>query len=1034
MNQYEHNHHDRAPSPRRIPFSGIFLGVVLALTLFQISGAARPQSCEVNEERCRVSAGFSAVSADADGLIDGITAASSSAFGALIYPDYKALEAEARAALKRGLELRESISPYRDNNDFDTFLRELDYQSGFDAPYTGSLPDGTGKTLNQVVQEAEDDLRKARDLYAFLVVHGPDHRFRADGDYSAALCAFTEDPYPADPDFTGQVLPPVIDWCDFRARLRQSVREATNIRMIFGQEFMVDALGVNFSGNFFGGEEMVEREVARLRAAKNQFELAETFLASALKKSVGSGCLISDFYTQTEWALLSRASEMQGNAQYHIASRLSYLGVGSPQSVPQAQDAAQGEFRRSAIDGYIKLIGLAGLGGDTTPSCAAGERPDGNLVADMAINLLETQRESAEMADGRNIFGFDVTQTPARHYKSSIALNCNTAAGERGLWDEAKCAAENARSLQIYEEDKTRFFEASQTSLRDAVDDIRQGLDTDIYNVTGCDRNAVASDAPYFTCVETQIAAIETCLGQAHLDSFDTCMNSVNTGTDSRTALYNLNSVHQDYLAIKKAAANIDERIRLSNDANATVTDAIGLTGISEGLAAVSAAALDAISCIDFSDLGSGTGQSTVPCAAAGVNNGIQQGLAVAATTLRDIDIADAENKQETENLLLDLTELVLQAKSAHQNYFSQKSDVQGMLDGLNRDYLETQRQRAYFDSSPANDPSFRIVRDSARIALAKELEKSAQIAYLAARRAEYEYANSLYKYDFRISDIYRARTADDIIVFLNGLQNATNNMAGAANADNEAFDMPTISVAKHVLQLTDDVLMSEGFTTPAAIEAERTRRFRLWVADNTELNTSEGNGKPILRFNMTTSLFDSGLFSNLILQGYDSIWRLQLGGKGEPYAENTGVSVNLVTAQTDADVTYRSISMTQGGLSHLKSLAGCVYDYRLVEPAVMLGSVWPSNQNSESTTATFSANINDINPYALSNFRTGAFEGRPISATDWEVLVRAGAPTVNQSDMNLQLLTDIELDFSAVKSSRTAGAPDPADCVRIDW
>ena len=98
------------------------------------------------------------------------------------------------------------------------------------------------------------------------------------------------------------------------------------------------------------------------------------------------------------------------------------------------------------------------------------------------------------------------------------------------------------------------------------------------------------------------------------------------------------------------------------------------------------------------------------------------------------------------------------------------------------------------------------------------------------------------------------------------------------------------------------------------------------------------------------------------------------------------------------------------------------------------LGSVWPSNQNAETATSTFSANVNDINPYALSNFRTNAFEGRPISSTDWEILIRAGAPTIDQSDMNLQLLTDIELNFSAVKSSRTAGAPDPADCVRIDW
>ena len=63
---------------------------------------------------------------------------------------------------------------------------------------------------------------------------------------------------------------------------------------------MVDALGMNFSGNIIGGEEYVKQEVAKLRAAENQFKLAEQFLASSFNHAVGDGCVISDFYTDSE--------------------------------------------------------------------------------------------------------------------------------------------------------------------------------------------------------------------------------------------------------------------------------------------------------------------------------------------------------------------------------------------------------------------------------------------------------------------------------------------------------------------------------------------------------------------------------------------------------------------------------------------------------------------------------------------------------------------------------------------------------------
>jgi hypothetical protein len=427
---------------------------VLALALILIASAidllpgdilaqSPDTECAKDGNTCPMTGDFGPISVDA--APPGawvLTAPGAPAFSALVYdPDFKLIEQEARARLKRGLDAREALSPYKGNVEFDTYVKKFDYQAGWNRAYSGYDPYGDTLTLIDLIGRADQDLREARDLYAYLLVYAPEYRFRTDSYYisdvhtnqgfTEPLCGVTdkEDPDPADPTFSGQVLDPVIDWCNFRARLHQSVREAANLRMIFGQQFMVDAMGLHFSGTeFYGGEEAVRGELAQLRAAKHQYELAEQGLAEALDRAVGSGCYVSDFYTQSEWSLMSRAIENQETAQHHIAVRLSYMDVASPEQVGQADAAAQEAFRQASVNGYIKLIGMASLGAAQPLGigCNVGERPDGQLAAEMALNLAETRRKSHELADGRNIFGFDVTFTPARPYKSSVAMNCST--------------------------------------------------------------------------------------------------------------------------------------------------------------------------------------------------------------------------------------------------------------------------------------------------------------------------------------------------------------------------------------------------------------------------------------------------------------------------------------------------------------------------------------------------------------------------------------------------------------------------------
>jgi hypothetical protein len=662
--------------------------------------------------------------------------------GPLAYDDLTAVEREARDKLKRGLDVREALSPYRGRTEFQDYVRKLDIRAGWQAAaegvaYEGESPYTESLSLAGLINKADQDLREARDLYAFLAVFAPEARFRQDGYYitdthdvegfPGTLCgaANKEDPNPLDPAHTGQVLAPVIDWCDFRARLRQSVREAANLRLIYGQEFMVDAMGLHFSGNFVGGEDAVRAEIAQLDAARYQFELAEVGLAEALDRAVGNGCRVSDFYTQNEWALLSRAAENQETAQHHIAVRMSYMGVAGPENVPQVHAQALEAYRAAATDGYLKLVGLAGLANAPGTCAVAGGQPiSTTLVADVALGLMETRRSARQMNEGRNIFGFNTTFTPARNYRSSDPMNCDTLpVGERGLWDEAWCAAKLAETFQDIEKLNTRDYEQSQAALRNEVQDLQSGVDQRVADVSGCANTG--NDDAWYACVADQRQFLTTCLAKVGepyepplaADPFGVCMadpdKDIKNGA-AKQALVDLRGIYLQQYALAQRAENMNERVQLSKDANATVTDWLHAKGEAETAARVAEALYSMTS--DMADLGRQAPWSMVAVNNAGAANLIAQFKAGSVSMKADVAIADAEKHKEVENLLLDMSELAIDAYAAAQQFQSKYLEYEALLDGLDDDVTEAQRQRAHFAALPANDPSYRLVCESSRM------------------------------------------------------------------------------------------------------------------------------------------------------------------------------------------------------------------------------------------------------------------------------------------------------------------------------
>jgi hypothetical protein len=1010
-------------------FSGILLGVTLALTLTLQSSTA---ACGPNQqsEYCSENYGLlgfpSAVggrTSEPGAEFPAVDRPLSPTAGRLTYADHKEIEAQARTLLKRNAEFREDISPYHpEAPNFDSLVRKFDDSGEFNAP----VPDPDDPTrqisLGARIDLATADLRQARDLYAFLAVYADEPRFRADDDYATTipsgyaepLCGSTdkEEPNPPDPAHSGQVLPPVIDWCNFTARLRQSVREAAYIRLIFGQQFAVDALGLRFSTQspFVGGEAFVRQEVAKLEAAVYQYELAETEMAEALGRAVGSGCYVSDFYSLAEWSVLSRAVAGKEHAQHAIAVRKSYLddyGATADQRIA----AAQATFRTAAVEQHIKLIGLAGLSANPTACVtrSGGELPDGTALTEMVLNMLETREKSREMGEGRNVFGFDARFTPASSYGRP-----GDSTDPAGLWNQAWAAMEVARSIQRQTEQAERNFDLNQIDLIGAITGVKTNVDQTLYDVVSCDSNELDANE-LADCVADQISLIAAC--DVTSDGFDACIQDprILSGSDLKRTRQDLRAAYLSIAKIDKQIENVKESERYEHERNARVKSAILTNGEWQTGFAVVETLANAVQ-LTFSKPW-GVPEVTVnpgaPVAAAA------RGWSIMRQAATDAEIEDANSEANVRNILLELIELQADKDIALQQYSSQLTEYEGLAGVAEKALIEAQRQRAYVQQSPANDPSYRIVRDSLRLQLADALDKAARFSYLAAKRAEYEFAARMSASNFAISEIYRARTAYDIELYLSKLRGVTDNLL-----DEQAAVHPSdfkISVAQHLLGLTDEAL---GMTGDRA-RAERTRLFRQWVADRTQTGS---DGKPQLVFDFTTSEARNGIFSNVIQQGYDLYWLHKLAGVGEPRPANTGISINLVTEQGEA-LTYRTVVLTQSGSVHMRTFAGCIFDYRLIAPAVLLGLEWPQNQPAEEVSAVFRAGVNGAN-----GERTSGFRGRSVSATAWQVQVFAGRPQIDLPDMDLQQLTDVELTFSTTYATRSPSNPDPRDCVRIDF
>ena len=254
-----------------------------------------------------------------------------------------------------------------------------------------------------------------------------------------------------------------------RTGVLTATREIANVHLIFGNEFLVDALDYRFStGANPSADQIIQKEIDQLNLALQQFTLAVDILAYAFNADFGgpSGVHIGDYFTNREFELFGITSERMVMAMDEIAKR--YRDKGQDQQ-------AMAVYSRGFTAQYAQALALA--------QKAAEQDADFlyNGGWQLMNNLGRLRAQAQAIRDGLNPFGFRAEYVPLQPYSELENLTRNQ------LLRDASEDEIEARNAQ-------REFDVNATQLQTELQNQRLTYDNQLLELCG------ASSDDYRTC------------------------------------------------------------------------------------------------------------------------------------------------------------------------------------------------------------------------------------------------------------------------------------------------------------------------------------------------------------------------------------------------------------------------------------------------------------------------------------------------------------------------------------------------------
>lgn len=770
-----------------------------------------------------------------------------------------------------------------------------------------------------------------------------------------------------------------------------ATRELAAIHLIFGNEFMVDAIDYRFGGNDPRADQIIAEELNQLRMAQQQFELAFDVLAHAFNSDLGGvqPTYIGDFFDEREYKLFGALSERLVAVIGEMADRYRQLGQEA-----QALDLYAEAFATQ----YVQAMALA----NSAQAQDAKFLENGGFEI---INNLERLRSRAQaIHDGVNPFGFVDAYVPLQTYEELRRLVQGDFLRDA---TEDENRAENAQ----------REFDQNRTALLREMQNLRLSYDTRLLEICG------PSTDKYMTCRGDgglmkqnyhQLIAASERLNQIQQRQRN-LLAQVQIEQDRADQVIRLTLKNGDIIAATAVAQGV---------INAHRTTETEITTRSHNIHAGVESTIELKWSLNPFDWAS---KSTKAFAGYRFEwsriNSTQEVWDPAATELAKLESAQALQQAVNEaaiigantaatikTLLLQTTELAIEEKIQLQELnrlAAEHNDLVAQYEHFLN--LREQARADLIDSNLAN-PAFRLLRDQSTLEASRSINVAAQFAYLTAKALEAEF---LVRYP-NLNEIFMVRTADDVDNFINGLEA----FRVAIGSPGERNRYPyRISVARDLFGLSDENLDPDNVLSPSERARLRFEGFQALLQRSTITDTATGQVMGIaLPFG--TTLLNNAMFS-------PNIWNNRIAGVGLPAdVPNTqGIALNLLTRQF-GDIGTPEIQLTHDGHASYRTVTGQLVEY-VPENARLAGFATPPGFESKSKTATILSSVNGNGRGVASS----ALFNRSVAVSNWTLRIDLRSPFNNKLD--LSQLEDIEINLDttgiALASNLQAAQADAA-------
>ncbi|MCB0171332.1 MAG: hypothetical protein KDJ97_12340 [Anaerolineae bacterium] len=882
------------------------------------------------------------------------------------------------------------LQNYRDYKGGELFYRYcIDYTA---IDERGYCPEATLTQIKQKIGRTPDSaldedinirnkLLEARALFAVLLVAEP-----------TSLRLLGVDILTENPDGTIAMIDGVIDdrpdGKDDLARhlghygLLETTREIANAHLIFGNEYLVDALDYRFSSTATTGDLIIGQELEQLgdsivdiyvsdyifgENALDQFSLAVDVLAQAFNADIGwpRKAYVADYFTRAEFERFGIASERMVHTMDEIANRRRQLGQ---------DNLARSIYSRGSTAQYLQALGLA--------EKAAAQDVDflNNGGWTMMTNLGRLRAQSQALNDGLNPFGFTGDFVPLQPYTNLRELTKN---------EFLRDATEDEQAAQAAQ----REFDQNFTQVNNELQGLRLTYDNRLLELCG------ASTDDYLTCnggmMEQNFLAMVTAADRIGLaiQLLENIPQQIQIEQDRAGQVINLTLQGGQQLSLLSYAIGVQNSYRVTESAVNATTDEwhagvenrttvtfgshIGIPP-SFGVSVENSTSVF----VGISHSQSKTSSMTKVWDPAAKEIGFLNGLRDVQQAATQAEIIGANSEATIRNLLLQQATLLIELDIAIDEY-NQLAAEHNLIVEQYRNWLNlrVQAQDNLLDSY-LNNPAYRILRESLTVEASRSHNVTAQFAYLTAKSLEYEFLTPFPE----TNNIFKARTADDIDNYLNDLEQWR---VGISNPGDRNRFPYVISIAEDILGLSDENLDPDDVLSPTERAQLRYALFQTFLNANRDANR--------VQFSFPTSLLDNQIFSQ-------NIWNNRIAGVGLPtdVAGTEGVSINVVTRQL-SDAGTPQIILGLGGHTSYRTVTNNIVEYT-PRNARLVGYEVPSGFDPKTTTAVILSHVNGNGQ----GTPTSALFNRSVAASNW--IVRIDLTDPFNADLDITQIEDIQV------------------------